>query len=102
MLKFKFKLYNSDTPIFCCLLGNHTVSLNDLLQFITASRDIPPTGFAKEIRILFYDNELGIPRRPWVSTWDVSINLPRGMEELTDFQQLWDESILCSPGFGKI
>jgi len=75
------------------------VTLKDILAFITGAEAIPPLGFSAPLTIAFYDM-LDRQHFPTASTCDLRLWLPRGVEP-DIFQQLMEEAVLGSHGFGK-
>jgi len=75
------------------------VTLEDIMAFITGAKEIPPLGFPTPLTIAFYDM-LDRQHFPTASTCDLRLWLPRGVEPDT-LQQLMEEAVLGSHGFGK-
>ena len=79
------------------------MQVKDVLQFITAADTVPPMGFYHDIFIDFYDQEVeeGGKRYPYASTCGLQLFLPRGVEDLSSFEEMMKESIFGSYGFDK-
>jgi len=88
--------------VLLCLFseGTSKVSLTDLLQFITGAHRIPPLGFTSQITIDFYTMQ-SARHYPTVSTCDMRLWLPRGVNNVEDLQELMEEAVVCAHGFGK-
>lgn len=86
--------------IFNCPSTTGTVSVGDVMKFISGSSSVPATGFDKIPSIKFTD----VDSLPTVSTCDVSITFPRKMSLLKyeEFEQKMDFCIRGSYGFGKV
>ena len=80
---------------------NIQIHIKEILQFITEADHIPPLGFEKQISIIFYDQEEGSTRLPYVSTCALNLALPRGHENEASFCELMKRVIFESFGFGK-
>jgi len=76
------------------------VTLTDVLTFITGADRIPPLGFEAPIKIDFY-TMTSVQHFPTVSTCDLRLWLPRGVSDPEYFQNLMEEAVLGSHGFGK-
>ena len=85
-----------------CTEANAVVSLEDVLQFWTAARKVPPCGFDNKLSIQFYPSVSGIRRFPSSSTCGPILWLPRGADDPDDFKELMTMAIKESHGFGKI
>ncbi len=85
--------------IFIVLERNYTVSLEDVLQFLTGSRLIPAVGFETNLSISFTDVE----QLPTVSICTSCLTLPRSYADLylKKFAEKMDSCILESFGFGN-
>lgn len=79
-----------------------SLTLEDLLVFITGADSVPPLGFDQLITVDFFDFEAKVRRRPWSSTCALTLHLPRGVDEPEEFNALMVESLLGCHGFGKI
>ena len=77
------------------------LALCDLLNFITGADQVPPLGFPNLIEIQFYNYSDCEKRLPWSSTCSLTLFLPRGITEETDFLLLMKRMLLECVGFGK-
>ena len=73
----------------------------ELLIFLNGADCLPPLGFPNRCSINFYDQEPGVKRIPFASTF-ASLFLPRGMECETEFRELMGLELRGSLGFGKM
>ncbi|XP_060604356.1 uncharacterized protein LOC132757168 [Ruditapes philippinarum] len=77
------------------------VTFAELLTFSTGWDQIPPCGFAKEIDILFYNQESDSTRLPFVSTCGLQMWLPRN-ENPESLSRLLLRAVKESAGFLKV
>ena len=77
-----------------------TVTLGDLLMFVTGADSIPPLGFQHPITIEFYDME-SARHYPTASTCELQLWLPRGIQDPVLLQELMEDAVLGAHGFGK-
>ncbi|KAJ8307192.1 hypothetical protein KUTeg_015276 [Tegillarca granosa] len=85
---------------FDCLLqdledGVAEISLHDLLMFWTGSSDIPPLGFHKQLEINFVENNEKKKKNklPVAHTCDMSLELPRGVEDPSEMMRIMDLAV---------
>lgn len=79
--------------------GIGSVSLGDILQFVSGSNKLPAAGFSTTPSICFTDEEC-FPR---ASTCDVSITFPTSLALMTyeEFKDRLNTSVCGSFGFGQ-
>lgn len=80
--------------------GCSKVTLSDLLRFVTGADTVPPLGIASPITVDFY-SMTSARHYPTASTCDLRLWLPRGVDDANTLQELLEEAILGSHGFGK-
>lgn len=75
--------------------------MEDVLEFLTGCRNIPPSGFDVQPSILFDDDQKGLPV---ISTCGLSITFPMNFPvEQCQFDQNMDLAILSAKeSFGQI
>ena len=86
---------STDGKVTCL---DQTVTVPDVLRFITGSAAIPPGGFGKKIDIKF-THEQGYVR---VSTCALEVHVPLHYQTLATFTEMMVEAIISSPGFGQV
>ena len=81
-------------------MENSSVSLDDILHFISGSSKLPAAGFPRVPSVHFTDTN----NLPTTSTCDVSITFPRCFDQLSyeKFKEVMDLCILNSCGFGGV
>ena len=77
-----------------------TITLSNILEFLSGSSRLPAAGFSKAPSIHFCDDD----HLPKASTCDVSITFSRnmGLLQYEQFQEKMDFYILGSHGFGAV
>ena len=80
------------------------VTFSDLLGFWTGSRSVPPGGFKdpSKLRIDFFAAEPGIKRLPSASTCGLVLQLPRGVEDVEEFEETMTFVVQDTEGFGRV
>ena len=84
------------------LLGQHPISLEDILIFWTGADKVPALGFPTKLTLSFY--EMGKDGRlPTASTCSTNLMLPYDIESQEDrFTRMMVRAIQESQGFGII
>ena len=80
------------------------LTFSDLLGFWTGSRSVPPGGFKdpSKLRIEFFAAEPGIKRLASVSTCGLVLQLPRGVEDVEEFEETMIFVVQNTEGFGRV
>ena len=77
------------------------MTFSDLLDFSTGSRSVPPGGFEdpSKLQIEFSAAEPGIKRLPSGSTCRLVLQLPRGVEDVEEFEETMTFVLQNTEGF---
>jgi len=81
--------------MFC--FSDSKIKLEDFLQFLSGSSNIPPGGFDIEPTVHFSDSSTF----PFVSTCALTLTLPLKLQDEV-FKQNMVEAVIGSPFFGKV
>lgn len=87
--------------IFCCVLfsdGKSSVTLGQILIFLTGADEPPPCGFIATPQLCFCDME----RLPEASTCSLTLTLSRSYKDYALFKEKMDFAISNGYGFGKL
>ena len=82
--------------------GAAEITLTDVLKFWTGADQITPGGFETKLFIEFYSMEPKITRFPNAHTCSLTLLLPRGIEEPSEFKELMETALTGCQGFGII
>ena len=97
------EIHYCDVDVCCTAEGCSNVMLEDIpvLNFATGADRVPPLGFPGSITVDFYYSQQSGRHYPTSSTCDTRLWLPRGVSDVDVLQELVEEAILGSHGFGK-
>lgn len=81
-----------------CLYSGGSVTVGNVLKFMTGCSTIPPGGFETKFSIQFMEER----RYPSVSTCTFTIKLPLNLHEYKCFKEVMIEAIVSGAGFGNV
>lgn len=85
------------------VLGIADVSVQDLLQWCTGARNVPPLGFPRALKCQFLHGcVLGCRCRPTTSTCDLVFTLPVHIKSGKEMEELMVSALKDSVGFGLL
>ena len=86
---------STDGKVTCL---DHTVTVPDVLRFMTGSAAIPPRGCGTHIAVKITHDQGYV----CVSTCALELYLPLHYQMLSRFTEMMVEAIISSPGFGQV
>ena len=77
-----------------------SLTLRDLLSFVTGCDYPPLLGFPQQPSIYFTDDAKRL--LPWASTYSCSLHISLHLTVYEDFQKAMDTALICAHGFGTV